>query len=132
MKGHVKRAIDVARTLDFRPDEDLTRRGVRVYWHPNSPDERIKLFDGASEPACIAFARKAHQIAETGSQGPSLPRTIGEAHKRNQAAMRLRRERERAAHAARGRMAEQLHQSWQAIEREDNHRRSIERLMMPG
>lgn len=96
MKGHVRRAIQVAETLDFRIDEDASHHGTRVYWHPNAPEERIKLFSGASEPACIAFIRKANQIAETGWSGPTMPRTIAERVRTRQAEDRLKRQRAKA------------------------------------
>lgn len=132
MKGHVKRAIELLESVGFTLDEDASHYGNRVYRHPNSPDEPLKIFSGASEPACISVMRKAQRIADTGWSGPAMPRTIGERTKIKRAEDKRRRSTAIAAHAARGMKAEEHYQNWRAIEAADNHRRAIERLMMPG
>lgn len=132
MKGHIKRVLDTMNALDFRRDDDLSRPGKMVYWHPNSPEERINVFPGASETACIAIIRKAQTIADTGWSGPAMPRSIGERNAVRRNETRRAREREITAHAERGAKAEKHYQECRAIEREDQHLREMRQLMMPG
>lgn len=132
MKGHVKRAIELLESVGFELDTDASHFGNRVYRHANSPDEPLKIFSGASEPACITVMHKAQRIADTGWSGPAMPRTIGERNREQKAQKKRRVQREIREHAERGAKAEEHYQSWQAIEAADRHRREIERLMMPG
>lgn len=133
MKGHVKRAIEVVEACGFELDEQASHHGTRVYRHPNAPEEPpIKIFSGASEAACITHIRRAQRIAETGWSGPKMPTTIGERYKQQRAEKQLKRDREFAEYKARAEKAEAHYQNWRAEEAADNHRREIERLMMPG
>lgn len=128
MKGHVRRAKQLAEALDFRLDEDASHHGTRVYWHPNAPEQRIKLFSGASEPACIAFMRKANNIAETGWAGPTMPTTIGERIKARKAEDKLKRERQKADYERRVNAVEEVENS----ERRRMELHSISQLMGAG
>ncbi|EOM78053.1 hypothetical protein DW322_11210 [Rhodococcus rhodnii] len=128
----MKRVIDTLNALDFRRDDDASRPGKTVYWHPNSPDERLNIFHGATEPACISLICKAQKIADTGWTGPAMPRTIGERNAIRRNEQRRHRERDITAHAERGARAERRYQSWRAIETEERRQRELRQLMMPG
>lgn len=132
MKGHVKRTIDVLLALDFTLDEEASRYGKSVYRHPYDETAVVKVWAGMSEAACIAVQRKAHAIAETGSSGPALPKTIGERNRILRERNKAMRDKEVHERAARAQVAEQEYQRRNALIAADRNRREIESLMRPG
>ena len=132
MKGHVKRAIEVLESVGFELDTEASHHGTRVYRHANSPDEPLKIFSGASEPACITVMRKAQKIADTGWSGPAMPRTIGERIIELRRQKKIANDAAKRAYSERAARAEERYRDWRAVEAADSHRRQIERLMMPG
>ena len=77
MKGHVKRTLEVLEALGFTREDDPFGRRKWTFRHSFAPDEPLKVWEGQSEAACIAVQQKAHAISETGSSGPSMPKTVG-------------------------------------------------------
>lgn len=132
MKGIVKRTIDLLIALDFSLDEDASRYGKQVYRHPYDSDVALKVWAGMSEAACIAVQRKAHAIAETGSVGPSMPKTIGERNKALRERAKALRDRDDRERRVRAEIAEREHQERERIAAADRRRREIESLMRPG
>lgn len=139
MNGNARRTIDVLETLDFQLDEDASSRGVRVYWHTNAPDRRIKVFSGISEIAAIKARNLASEIAGLSAAGEHIPASIRENAriKRTEAKATRRAQSERhnrelepfqQAADERARRAALARQ----IEADEQRRREIEQLMMPG
>ncbi len=139
MNGNARRTIDVLRTLDFQLDEDASSRGVRVYWHTNAPDRRIKVFSGISEIAAIKARNLASELAGMSSAGEHVPASIRENARIKRAEAKSKRQAEAARHAAelapfqqaadeRAKRAALARQ----IEADEQHRREVEQLMMPG
>ncbi|SIH90144.1 Uncharacterised protein [Mycobacteroides abscessus subsp. abscessus] len=86
MKGHVKRTLEVLEALGFTREDDMFGRRKWTFHHSFAPDEQLKVWEGQSEAACIAVQQKAHAISETGSSGPSMPKTVGRRKHRVKAA----------------------------------------------
>lgn len=127
MKGHVKRTLEVLEALGFTREDDMFGRRKWTFHHSFAPDEQLKVWEGQSEAACIAVQQKAHAISETGSSGPSMPKTVGRRKHRVKAAssgptiMELARQDREAARKKRD-----------AARSEARHDREIKSLMQPG
>ena len=139
MNGNARRTIDTLVALDFRLDDDASSPGVRVYWHPNDPARRVKVFSGISDIAAKKVRNLASEIAGLSSAGERIPASIGETaliKKENERAKKIietaranraREEYQRKADAAKtARAAAQAE-----AERIARHRR-IAALMQPG
>ena len=76
MNGNARRTIDTLVALDFRLDDDASRPGVRVYWHPNDPTRRVKVFNGISDIAAKKVRNLASEIAGLSSVGERIPSSV--------------------------------------------------------
>jgi len=141
--GHCKRTRQTLEALDFRLDEDLSHRGVWVYWHPNSPDQRVKVFGSLSEIAAKKVRNRADEIVGMSSAGERIPANVRKNAriKRQSARMAEQAKREREARerepiqraadhqAELQRIARE--QAQQIIQRQ-RHDRELRDLMSPG
>lgn len=98
MKTYIRNTYQELEALGFEYDPDESNFGKRAYRHPYEPDTVLKLWDRASQSACIAILRKANHIAGLGSSGPKLPSTLKERVTLERAEARARRNRERLAY----------------------------------
>lgn len=117
MNGHAKRTIQTLEALDFQLDEDATGRGVRVYWHPNDPDARLKVFSGLSEIAAKKLRNRADQIVGMSTAGERIPASIREN-------ARIRKQVERAEAKARAEREAKEREPFQAMA--DDRARRVE------
>lgn len=139
MNGHAKRTIDALQALDFRKDEDASHQGVYVYWHPNAPEVKLRVFSGISDVAAAKVRIKAADIAGLSRAGESVPRTVGESARIKRA--KARQGRAAAAERAAKELAPfqivaderaRLLANERRISQAEAHRRAIESLMRPG
>lgn len=100
MNGHAKQTKSTLEALDFHLDEDASSRGVWVYWHPNDPSRRVKVFAGMSDIAGRKVRNLAGEIAGMSSAGERIPASIGENAKIHRQSERAAAQAKRAAEAA--------------------------------
>lgn len=128
MKSYIREAIQELEALGFTYEPDpFGRAGKHAYSHPYEPETKLRLWDGASQSACIAIRRKANHIAGLGAAGPAMPKTIGERRSSQVATTRGHDVVELARHDRRA-AADQERRVLSA----DHRRREIEALMQPG
>src|SRR5699024_1202223 len=110
MKTYIREAIEELEALGFRDIEDqFGRRGHRNYTHPNDPEVSLRLYDRATQAACIAIRKKAHEIAGLSTAGPSMPKTVGERKRMKKSKARAERAQQKRLmqeHEERGKKAE--------------------------
>ena len=78
MKTYIRNTYQELEALGFQYDADASEIGKRAYRHPYEPDTLLKLWDGASQSACITILRKANEIAGLSQHGPKMPTTLKE------------------------------------------------------
>ena len=132
MNGHAKRAIKMLEALDFRLDNERSRKGEYYYWHPNQPEQRVKVFAGLTEGASKAIQRKANTIAETGWTGPKTPTSIRARARITRVMAKRERDSDKRARNKREAQAEAEHQQREQLIEATSHQREIEELMQPG
>lgn len=150
MKSHVKRAIETLEALGFdnRAGDYDRKMRKRLYFHPWYPDEApIRLYEAGSQAACRSAEAMAHKIVELGHAGPKSAETVRERYEaqrdreaREQSerfTAELRRAGQRRARMSKQELeAEAMRQLSRAdrlaLCREEDNRRYIERLMVPG
>ena len=132
MNGHAKRAIKMLEALDFRIDDERSIKGERYYWHPNQPDQRLKVYAGLSEAASKAIQQKANKIADTGWSGPAIPTSVKERARIKKQDTKRREAAEREARRKRAEAAEERYQRNQRLRAADDRMREIQSLMQPG
>ena len=138
MNSHARRLHQTLIALGFECG-DPTRDGKRVYRHPNSPEQCIKLWPGMAEGAARAAADKARQLAGLSVVGTPTTGTIREQVRIKQATEQAKRAAE-ARRRERGRIPYQLAADERAAKRAqfeaEQHRlnelREMRALMMPG
>ena len=138
MNGHARRLHQTLIALGFEHG-DPTRDGKRVYHHPNTPEQCVKLWPGMAEGAARAAADKARQLAGLSVSGAPTNGAIREQ-------VRIKRATEQAKRAAEARRRERERVPYQLAaderalrkraEAAEQHRlnelREIRALMMPG
>lgn len=132
MNGHAKRAIKMLEALDFRIDEERTSKGERYYWHPNQPDQSVKVYAGLSEAASKAIQQKANRIADTGWPGPAIPTSVKERARVKKQDAKRHEAAEREARRKRAEVAEERYKRNQRLRAADDRMREIQSLMQPG
>lgn len=132
--NRVKRFIKDLEGLGFNYDNDASspRNGRRVYRHPASPDEVIRVADGMSDSGITMVRRKAEQIAGLTTRENTAPASIRERARIKKSAERERRDAETAARNERASRAEAAHREREAIRAVDRHDREMRDLMNTG
>lgn len=137
MKRYIRETIEVLEGLGFTyvEDDPFGRRGKRKYTHPYEPETPLRLFDGATEAACKAIQAKAYSIADTGTSGPAMPKSIAErkqVDRDKKSRARAIADKEARARRERAERAEREYQRRQVLAKAEKNRRDIQSLMMPG
>lgn len=132
MNGHAKRAIKMLEALDFRVDGERSSKGEKYYWHPNQPDQSVKVYAGLSEAASKAVQQKANKIADTGWSGPAMPSSIKERARVKKQDEQRQKNAELEARRERARRAEAEYNRREKVRLADRRVREISSLMQPG